>query len=461
MAKIRAGLLPLYIKLYDDLIPSLRDRLEPFYQKIADRLEREGLEVLRTEFCRVESEFADVVQQFEQQGADCIITLHMAYSPSLESVGVLTETSLPIIVLDTTETFSFDFQQNPDEINYNHGIHGVMDLCSLLRRNGKPYAICAGHWQNSDVIGRAAGFARAAKAAGALKGMRVGSCGGSFAGMGDFLVSGEELCQRFGAELETADPAELCAIRDSVTEEEIEREMAHSRERFEIPEPLDETCFRLNTKACLTVRKWAERHLLGAFSVNFLKVSPSAGLDSMPFTEACRAMEQGIGYAGEGDVLTAAFTGALLQAFPESSFTEIFCPDWQNGNLFLSHMGEMNYRVAEEKPQLRGASFNYTDASAPVVGYARFRGGKAVFLNISRGAKDFRAVVAPVEMLETPPQVFTSSMRGWMRPSVGLPRFLEQLSQNGATHHSILIYGAEPEQMEFFAQLLGMEMVRI
>ena len=89
------------------------------------------------------------------------------------------------------------------------------------------------------------------------------------------------------------------------------------------------------------------------------------------------------------------------------------------------------------------------------------RGGKAVFLNISRGAKDFRAVVAPVEMLETPPQVFTSSMRGWMRPSVGLPRFLEQLSQNGATHHSILIYGAEPEQMEFFAQLLGMEMVRI
>ncbi len=461
MTRIRVGLLPLYIKLYDDLIPSLRDRLEPFYQKIAGRLEQEGLEVLQTEFCRVESEFAGAVRQFEQQGADCIITLHMAYSPSLESVEVLTKTALPIIVLDTTETFSFDFKQNPDEINYNHGIHGVMDLCSLLRRNGKPYAICAGHWQNSDVISRTVGFARAARAAGALKRMRVGSCGGSFAGMGDFLISGEELRQRFGAELETADPAELCAIRDSVTEEEIEHEMVHSRDRFEIPEPLDEACFRLNTKACLTVRKWAERHQLGAFSVNFLQVSPSAGLDSMPFTEACHAMEHGIGYAGEGDVLTAAFTGALLQAFPESSFTEIFCPDWENGNLFLSHMGEMNYRVAEGKPQLRGASFNYTDASAPVVGYARFRSGKAVFLNISRGAEDFRAVVALVEMLEAPPEVFTSSMRGWMRPSVGLPRFLELLSQNGATHHSILVYGAEPEQIEFFAQLLGMETVRI
>ena len=65
MTRIRVGLLPLYIQLYDDLIPSLRDRLEPFYQKIAGRLEQEGLEVLQTEFCRVESEFAGAVRQFE------------------------------------------------------------------------------------------------------------------------------------------------------------------------------------------------------------------------------------------------------------------------------------------------------------------------------------------------------------------------------------------------------------
>lgn len=34
----------------------------------------------------------------------------------------------------------------------------------------------------------------------------------------------------------------------------------------------------------------------------------------MPFSEACKAMARGIGYAYKGDVLTGAFVGALLRA---------------------------------------------------------------------------------------------------------------------------------------------------
>ena len=73
-------------------------------------------------------------------------------------------------------------------------------------------------------------------------------------------------------------------------------------------------------------------------------------MDTMPFVECCKAMQRGVGYAGEGDTLTAAFTGAFLQSWPKSNFVEIFCPDWKNQILFLSHMGEMNYRVAALRP---------------------------------------------------------------------------------------------------------------
>lgn len=461
MNSIKAGLLPLYIKLYDDTLPGLRDRLEPFYETIAARLEQRGLTVLRTGFCRVESEFARAVKEFEERGADCIITLHMAYSPSLESIRALAETELPLIVLDTTETYEFDFRQDPDEINYNHGIHGVMDLCNLLRRNRRKYAICAGHYEQSRVVERATGLAGAACAARRLKGLKVGVYGGSFAGMGDFQVTGEELRRRFGIEYEQADPAEFRELRDSVTEREIDEELAADRGLYEFPEELDGALYRLNTRACLTVRKWVERHGLGAFSVNFLKVSPSGGLDSMPFCEACKAMARGVGYAGEGDALTAAFTGALLQSFPDTSFVEIFCPDWKNGTVLISHMGEMNYRVADGKPQLRGVSFNYTDAAPPVVGYARFQGGKAVFCNIYQDETGYCMAVAPVEMEAVEQDNFPLSMRGWMRPPMPVSSFLERLSRCGATHHSILLYGAEPEQLEFFADLLGMNIVRL
>ena len=62
----------------------------------------------------------------------------------------------------------------------------------------------------------------------------------------------------------------------------------------------------------------------------------------MPFLEISRLMERGIGYAGEGDVLTAALVGALMKVYAETTFTEMFCPDWKGNSIMLSHMGEIN-----------------------------------------------------------------------------------------------------------------------
>lgn len=89
---MKIGLLPLYIALYDKTSPSMRPRLEAFYETVAGLLEDRGLGVLRAPFCRLEPEFRQAVGRFETEGADVLVTLHMAYSPSLESIDVLSET---------------------------------------------------------------------------------------------------------------------------------------------------------------------------------------------------------------------------------------------------------------------------------------------------------------------------------------------------------------------------------
>ncbi|MBR5742393.1 MAG: hypothetical protein IKX85_01215, partial [Clostridia bacterium] len=142
---MKIGFLPLYIELYDKSGFKARHRLEPFYGVLASALEEEGFEVVRSPFCRLESEFREAVASFEKAGAEAIVTWHAAYSPSLESASVLAGTKLPLVILDTTETFDFSALQDPGEINYCHGIHGVMDLGNLLHRLGKPFAIAAGH----------------------------------------------------------------------------------------------------------------------------------------------------------------------------------------------------------------------------------------------------------------------------------------------------------------------------
>lgn len=461
MKKIKIGFLPLYVKLYDVIVPQLHERLDPFYEVMAKKLEERGFDVIRAPFCRLESEFSETVSDFERKGAECIVTLHMAYSPSLESVKALSGTELPIVIMDTTETYEFDPMQNPDEINYNHGVHGVMDMCNLLRRNRKVYAIAAGHYLHSDVIDRTCRFVRASVAAAALKGSRVGIYGGNFEGMGDFQVTVEEMKERFGVDLIYADDNRIKKINASVTEEEIDAEIASDKEQFDCPEKLDEECYRLNTRAALTIRKWIEEEKLDAFSMNFMGVNAQTGIQSVPFLEACKEMGRGIGYAGEGDAMDAAVMGAIYHAYEDASFVEIFCPDWKNNMIFISHMGEMNYKLSDIKPQLRNASANYTSAKSPVVAYAKFRGGKAVYANICRDENGYCMVIAPVEMVDVKKDNFPSSMRGWMKPPVSVSKFLEFLSENAATHHSILVYDASVEEIAHFGKLLGMRIITL
>ena len=174
-----------------------------------------------------------------------------------------------------------------------------------------------------------------------------------------------------------------------------------------------------------------------------------------------KAMENGIGYAGEGDVMTAAFTGALLQGYEETSFVEIFCPDWKNNTLFLSHMGEVNYNIADCKPVIKRKGATYVDdAEYPYAGYTRMKGGKGVYINISRARDDYRLFAAPADMLSFDHDNYQNDMRGWMKPEgYTTAEFLEEHSKWGATHHSIFVYGATVDEIDFFGQILDVETV--
>lgn len=456
---MKIGFLPLYIKLYDD-IEYNRSGLEAFYNKSAALFEEKGIKVVTADFCRIKPEFDKAVADFEKAEVDAIVTWHAAYSPSLESIEALTKTNLPIIVFDSTPTLDFAPTQNPDEIMPNHGIHGVMDMCSMLTRYGKPYAIAAGHIDDSDVIDRVCGFVRAAVAAKALSNMKVGLFGGAFDGMGDFSVDPAELKTRFGICVEDVDLDFVEKVKNSVTDNEIAAEAKADRERFVFDDNIVEEEYLAYLRSCIALRKCIKECGYNAFSANFLNVRK---LGTMPFTECCKEMENGIGYAGEGDALTAAFTGAFLSAYPETNFVEIFCPDWKNNYVFMSHMGECNYRVAAEKPLLSRTGSTFVDGSMPYAGYCRMKAGDGVYINVSRDKDEYKLLITPAKMLPAETDNFTHSMRGWMQPEncASTAEFLEKLSENGATHHSTFVYGAKASEIEFFGKLLSMKIVSI
>ena len=456
MTATKIGLLPLYIELYDRASPAARPRIEGFYAAIAGEFQRRGLDVVTVPVCRLESEFAEAVAAFEKAGVDAIVTLHLAYSPSLESAKALAATALPIVVLDTTPTFEFGPEQDPAEVMFNHGIHGVQDMCNLLLRNGKDFQIETGHYERSDVLDRVAGCVRSARAARRMQRARIGRIGRPFAGMGDFAVPDELLRAALGASVVQWDPSaagEFVAAPDSP---EVAAEMAADADTFHL-DGLDAGLHRAAAQTCVAVRRWMEREDLDGFTMNFLALDRAFGLPAVPFLEGCKAMARGKGYAGEGDVLTAALIAGLAAAYPATTFTEMFCPDWAGERVFLSHMGELNIALTADRPRLMQRPFPFTDMGQAAVAVGRLRGGDAVLVNAAPGPdKAFSLIAVPVEMLDvTGEDRFGEKVRGWFRPRVPLREFLKSYSLAGGTHHCALVYGASVDEILGTGALLG------
>ena len=453
MAKI--GYLPLYVKLYDDTAPAARPRIDAFSEEICQLLSAQGNQVVAADVCRLESEFQTAIDTFEKEKVDCIVTLHLAYSPSLESCYVLAKTKLPIIVLDTTPTYCFDYKTSGKEIMYNHGIHGVQDMCCMLRRLGKEYSIFAGHYTKSNVISQVSDAAKAIASANKIaNGIKVGMIGKPFAGMGDFVVS-NKVFKKFGITKVVCDEERLASLVSQVSEEQIKAEFENDKNLCDLGE-VDYDYYKDTEKVALGVRKWVEENKINAFSINFQSVGEMKGLSKMPFTEASKSMAKGIGYAGEGDILTAGVCYAFLTNFEKTGFVEMFCPDWENDAIFMSHMGEFNLSLLEGKRMLKIA-FPYAENADTTCIKGHAMGGKCCLINIAPNANDsFDMIFVDGEMLSVPEDIgeLNYSMAGWFKPNTSINKLLAEYSKYGGTHHSIVVYGATAESLCNFASTL-------
>lgn len=459
MKKIKVGYLPMFIKLYDDTNPHYRDPMVEYMHAMISMLETQGLEVvLADEICRIKPEFDRAAEKFNAANVTAVITQHLAYSPSLESIDALLTLNAPIIVFDTTMDYDLVRSSNYDRrISANHGIHGVQDMCNLLKRNHRDYYLCAGHALHSEVLPEVVGLCRAAAVAEAYRTVKVGSVGGNFPGMGDFLITDERYRRQIGAEVSYMTPELTSAYLAKITESEVDAELSLDKKKYDVSVERMED-YRLATKSGLAIRKWMQDEKLNACTVNFLTLD-TCGLPKMPFPECCKIMERGQGYAGEGDVLTAGLVAALISVYPNTTFTEMFCPDWEQNLLLLSHMAELNPNISLWKPTIRDMDFDYNSCGNTVGMYGCYRSGKVVIVNLAPMQDTFTLTLCPGELLNCglPRGAYATETQGWFKPAQPLPAFLKAYSMAGGTHHSALIYDANIEELEAFGRMMGFD----
>jgi len=455
----KVGLLPLFLELYDKPFPQLRAKQTAFASDVADALKKGGAEVVVTDLCSLESHFDKAVIQCEREQVDSIVTLHLCYSPSGEAAGPLCRTRLPIIMFNATP-ISFGQDAGYDELIANHGIHGVQDLSCVLARMGKKPNIVTGRVSNDNDIAEVISWARAASAASALRSMRVGITGNRMQGMDDFAVDFDELKAKIGPEVVAIPVAEIEQQLKGVSDDDVEKQMAVDSDQYELL--IDENIHSDSVRTYLALMEILRKGDISAYTFNFEEFAETEGI-VVPFYAACRMMVDGIGFAGEGDVLTASLVGALSNLAEKVEFVEMFCPDFDGRNIFMSHMGESNpaFAAKGERASIAHQAFPFGKKDAASFRF-RHQPGEATLVSLAPAAEGrFRLIISGVDVVDAEPNPEITNPQFRIQPRFSVEDFLTAYSDVGGTHHLAMIQGDAMDVLNKFAVLMGFDIFEV
>jgi len=463
-AKPKVGVLMTLLELYRNAHPEMPAKFGEMWRGFIADAVGDAAELHFSEVAHTSAEVAAEVTACEEAGCDLLVVLPMAYAASGSARDALAATPLPLLVLSTTRDATLPHDMSGDHIMANHAMHGVQDLANVLARAGRDFELVAGHHADSAFRERLRAVVKAAAGAAFLREGTAGRIGEPFEGMLDFSFDPEESNEHLGFEVEGVDPAELAGFAGAVTDDEAARMAEWARGRFELGADLTDDELLTSARWSLGLENLVEAKGLGAFSMNFLALA-AVGAGTMPFLGASRLMSRGVGYAGEGDVLTAALGAAVARvAAGEATFTEMFCPDYARDEVLLSHMGECNFELANaSRPvKLVAKPFNYGECARPAVPVFQLRPGTVTLASLTEWPDEsFRIVAARCEIIDAPEHANLQSPHSRISFGRALGGFLEDYSRAGGTHHLALGYGDLVREFRSLARLCRIGFVEV
>jgi len=458
--KPRIGLLALTLELYEQLLPTLReDRERWLRESVLPILESFAeVEFDRAVFTREGIEVA--VRGFEASGVDALMVICLTYSPSQLALPALRRTRLPILIWNTQELPAVGNDFDASKMVANHGVHGTQDLTSVLVQHGVRFDYVTSHPSDPTGWRQIGDFCTAAAAVAGLRRLRVGLLGYPFPGMGDFAVDTSHIAATLGCQWTAISVEEYVLRASSAPAADVKRLAAEYRELYDVAPDVTEADLEATARAELSMRAIVTERRLDAFSYQFMAFGEDERSETLPFVAASRLMAEGLGFAGEGDVMGAIGSWLLGRLQPPATFSEVFTIDFVGNALFMSHMGEANVAMAR-----RGRRVPLVARPQPIT---RTRGrqlalvtslqpGPGTLFALARGPNQrWRLIATRIEIEDYGPLPDMPVPHFKIRPVWGDVReMLTEYAEAGGPHHNAVCFGDATPQIRAAAKLLG------
>ena len=463
----KVGLLALSLELYETLAPELREDRERWVrQSVLPAMEKE-FDVLFGKAVYSRETIRNEVRRFESEDVDALIILFLCYSPSQTALPALVETRLPIVIWNTQELYAVDETYDNAALFANHGVHGSHDLGNLLNRYGVPYKIFTSHISDPDPFAGMREILQAQRVVTDLGRSKFALMGYPFPAMGDFAADVSELVAKFGAEFGIVPVEEYITRSAEATIGEVSELVAEYKTKYDVSPDLTEKDLDVTARAEIALRGIVSSRNLQGLTYQFTALGDDSRTSTVPFVGISRMMGEGIGFGGEGDVVSTMGTWIFQQLTGAASFSEIFTTDYAGEALFFSHMGEMNAAMARKDRKIplvaRPEPITRTrDRQLALV--TSLEKGEATFcaLTIDYNAGDnYKIITAHGEIEDFGPLPQLAVPHFKFRPDLPVREFLNRYVELGGPHHNAVCFGDASDILRAFAEAADLDLEEI
>jgi L-arabinose isomerase len=399
---------------------------------------------------------------------DCIgliLWMH-TFSPAKMWITALRHLSKPFIHLHTQFNRELPWSTiDMDFMNLNQSAHGDREFGFITARLRLPRKVVAGYWEDAQTVAEIAAWTRAASGWDAAQSLKVARFGDNMRQVAVTEGDKVEAEAQFGFSVNTYGIGDLVQGTARFSDAEVERQVGEYRELYSIAKEHNRLdSLKDAARIELGLRAFLQEGGFAAFTDTFEDLH---GMKQLPGIAAQRLMADGYGFAAEGDWKTAALV-RIMKVMASgmargTSFMEDYTYDFAGtGKVLGSHMLEVCPTIAAGRPSLEVHPLGIGGKQDPVRLVFTAQEGPAVNASLVDMGNRFRLLVN--EVLVVRPDHFLPKLpvaRAVWVPKPDLRTAAAAWIYAGGAHHTGFSQALRMEHLEDFAEIAGVEMIRI
>ena len=474
MKQAKVALVTLGHSIYFEQFEGLYEELSKKSAEFEALLFEEDCEIFNAGYVdRVEDAFA-AVRRLKCEDIDLLFVILSTYVPSAVCAPFARYLDVPQILVGIQPLEHLDYNHTTTYMQLcNDDICAMPEAAGVYERLGRQIPPClVASASMKDYIRREIHeWVAAAGAMAAFKYETIGYLGHTYEGMYDMHTDPTAFTAAFGAHVKMLEICELARLSEEVSEAEIDKEISHIREKFEICDPsidpltdhVKNEDLSLSARLSVALSRLVETNRLSALAYYYKseKNNPYEPLAANLIIGNTLLTSSGIPLAGEADLKTAAAMLIMKQLGGGGSFAEIHPFDTESDVVLVGHDGPHHIGISEGKPRLRKLKKYHGKSGSGIGVEFSLRSGPITMLSISvdRNGK-FRMIAAEGTSLPGDiPQTGNTNTRASFDCPVH--EFLQKWCEAGPTHHFALGIGHHIAELKKLSRISGIPLIEV